>query len=148
MTHLPGAIRIHGSCHCGNVTFDLDWKREGDTIAARACGCTFCVKHGGIWTSHPASSLRVRVRKPGDLTRYSFGTGTADFHVCRTCGAVPVVTSRIEGRLHAVVNVNTFDDVDRARVTVAPASFDGEETAARLERRQQNWIGDVSFEEA
>lgn len=139
---------IHGSCHCGNLTFELDWKRGGHEIPARACGCTFCVKHGGIWTSHPASNLRVRVRKPEDLARYNFGTRTADFHVCRACGGVPLVTSRIEGRDYAVVNVNTFDDADRARVKVAAASFDGEETAARLERRQQNWIGDVRFEEA
>jgi len=139
---------IHGSCHCGNVTFELEWLPGEDAIPARACGCTFCVKHGGVWTSHAASRLRVRVRMPGDLTRYTFGTRTADFHVCRACGVVPVVTSLIQGRIYAVVNVNAFDDVDRACVKVAPASFEGEETGARLERRKQRWIGDVRFEEA
>jgi len=149
MTDAASAGRlIHGSCHCGNVTFELDWKRSDDAIPARACGCTFCVKHGGVWTSNPAGKLRVAVRDRARVSAYNFGTRTADFHVCAACGVVPVVTSLIEGRLYAVVNVNAFDDADRARVKAAPASFEGEETGARLERRKQRWIGDVRFEEA
>jgi hypothetical protein len=139
---------IHGSCHCGNVTFELTWEPGPGEIPARACGCTFCVKHGGVWTSNPASSLRVDVRDSRQLSTYNFGTRTADFHVCRACGVVPVVTSRIEGRLYAVVNVNAFNHVERGRVKVAPASFEGEQTDARLERRKRGWIGDVRFDAA
>jgi len=139
-------VTIHGACHCGNVSFELDWPPATGEIAARACGCTFCVKHGGVWTSNPAARLRVAVRDPAQVSTYNFGSRTADFHVCRSCGVVPLVTSRIDGRLYAVVNVNTFGDLDRARVKVTPASFEGEENDARLERRRQNWIGDVRFD--
>ena len=137
---------IHGGCHCGNVSFELDWQSEAHEIPARACSCTFCVKHGGIWTSDRSSRLRVDVQDRARLSTYNFGTRTADFHVCRTCGVVPLVTSRIDGRLYAVVNVNAFNDVDRSRVRVAPTSFDGEDTSARLERRKLKWIGDVRFD--
>jgi hypothetical protein len=137
---------IRGSCHCGNVTFELGWEPDPVEIPARACGCTFCIKHGGVWTSNRRSSLRVDVRDPAQISTYNFGTRTADFHVCRTCGVVPVVTSRIEGRLYAVVNVNAFNDVDRARVKITPASFEGEQADARLERRKRGWIGDVRFD--
>jgi hypothetical protein len=140
------SLLIHGSCHCGNITFDLSWDPDPAEIHARACGCSFCVKHGGVWTSNPSGSLRIRVESPNELQKYAFGTATADFHVCRRCGVVPVVTSRIEGRTYAVVSVNAFNDVDRSRVRVAPISFDGEETASRLDRRKRHWIADVQYE--
>jgi hypothetical protein len=136
---------ITGSCHCKNITFTLDWQPEPTVIPARACGCSFCVKHGGVWTSCPTGMLRVKVCEPGKVLPYEFGTRTAQFHVCTACGAVPVVTSRIEGRLYAVVSVNAFDNVEAARLQHSPASFDGESEGDRLSRRQRNWIGDVEF---
>ena len=116
-----------------------------ERIPARACGCTFCVKHGGVWTSNPAGRLDVRVLDAARVNDYSFGTRTAIFRVCARCGVVPVVTSLIDGQLYAVVNVNAFTDIDRSMVTVAPASFDDEDEEARLARRKRNWIGDVRY---
>jgi len=136
---------ITGSCHCRNLSFTLDWQPEPTEIPARACGCSFCVKHGGVWTSCPAGSLRVTERFPERVARYEFGTKTAQFHVCTECGIVPVVTSLIAGRLYAVINVNAFDNVDAAMLRRSPASFDGEGQSDRLARRQRNWIGDVEF---
>lgn len=138
---------IRGSCHCGNVRFELAWPGDAMTIPARRCGCTFCQKHGGVWTSNPAGVLTVRIARPAQVSRYQFGTGTAEFRVCSSCGAVPLVTSIIDGRVYAVVNINTFDGVDPARLAIAPASFDGEEVGDRLARRAHNWIPDVRIEE-
>lgn len=140
-------MRIDGACHCGNLRFVLAWPGEPGTIAARACDCTFCVKHGGVWTAHPEAALRLRLREPQRVSRYAFGTRTADFLVCAHCGAVPAAVSRIEGRLYAVVNVNTFERLDPARIQRAPSSLDGETEAARLARRQRNWIGEVEIAE-
>ncbi len=134
---------IHGKCHCGNIEFDLDWEGDPPEIPARACGCTFCTKHGGVWTSNPRGHLSVTIGDPALASKYSFGTRTADFHVCSRCGAVPVVSCEIEGRTYAVVNVNTFENVDPARIRRAPASFDSEDVATRLARRQRYWIADV-----
>jgi hypothetical protein len=138
------SMNIHGSCHCGNISFDLDWKDE--RIAGRACGCSFCVKHGGVWTSRPDASLRIKVQSPHEVQKYAFGTGTADFNICRRCGVVPFVTSEIDGRTYAVVSVNAFNDIDRSRVQVAPSSFEGEDASSRLERRKRGWIGDVRYD--
>lgn len=140
-------MRIHGGCHCGNISFDLDWQPDPSEIPARACGCTFCRKHGGVWTSNPAASLRVRVKDRSAVSAYEFGTKTATFHVCGRCGVVPLVTSDIEGRRYAVVSVNAFANVDPAIVRQAPASFEGEELDSRLARRKRHWIGDVRFVE-
>ena len=139
-------MRISGSCHCGNITFSLDWRPEPAEIPARACSCSFCLKHGGLWTSCPMGSLRITIRQPALVSRYSFGTRTAEFQVCSTCGVVPVVTSRIDGRLYAVVSVNAFQDVDPALLKRAAARYDGESESARLARRKLNWIADVEIQ--
>jgi hypothetical protein len=138
---------ISGACHCGNISFKLDWQPEPKEIPARACSCSFCVKHGGVWTSCPSGSLAVRIKNPRHVSTYAFGTKTAEFHVCSTCGVVPVVTSTIEGHVYAVVSVNAFEDVDTSLLQRASVSFDGEGQGDRLGRRQRNWIRHVEFRE-
>jgi len=134
---------IHGKCHCGNIAFTLAWDPDPREIPARACGCTFCTKHGGVWTSNPDGALSVKVLDESLVTRYRFGTGTAEFHICSRCGIVPLVTSRIDDRLYAVVSVNAFEGVDPSLLKRSPASFDGEGEASRLARRKRNWIAKV-----
>jgi hypothetical protein len=136
---------IHGRCHCGNIAFTLAWTPDPAAIPARACGCSFCTKHGGVWTSNPNGALTVSIRDAAEVGTYAFGTCTAEFHVCRRCGVVPLVTSAIDGVRYAVVNVNAFDNVDPALLRHAPASFDGETESARLARRKRNWIPQVAF---
>lgn len=138
---------IHGKCHCRNISFSLAWDPDPVEIPARACGCSFCIKHGGVWTSNSRGVLEIMVSEPALVSRYAFGTRTAEFHVCRQCGVVPVVTSRIEDRLYAVVNVNVFEDIDPSLLSTAPASFDGEGTDSRLARRQRSWIANVHCSE-
>jgi hypothetical protein len=74
---------------------------------------------------------------------YAFGTETATFHVCTRCGTVPIVISEIANHRYAVVNVNTFENLDPSRLHRATASFDNEDVHSRLARRRKNWIADV-----
>ena len=136
---------ICGRCHCGNISFRLAWRPEPMEIPARGCSCSFCAKHGGVWTSCPAGTLEVSVVEPERVSVYAFGTKTAEFHVCTRCGIVPVVTSRIDGRLYAVVSVNAFENIAPSLQRRVAASYDGEMAADRLARRAHNWIGDVRF---
>ena len=116
---------ISGRCHCGNISFALDWRPGPSEIPARACTCSFCAKHGGVWTSCPTGSLTVSVKDRARVSTYAFGTKTAQFHVCTACGVVPVVTSRIDGCRYAVVSVNAFENVEPALLRRAPATFEG-----------------------
>jgi len=134
---------INGKCHCGNIAFALDWPDASPEIPARACGCSFCVKHGGVWTSNPKASLAVTVLDAALVSAYTFGTQTATFHVCAKCGAVPLVTSDIENHRYAVVNVNALEGLDPSRLRRGSADFEGEDTRSRLARRAGNWIADV-----
>lgn len=137
---------IDGRCHCGNITYRLDWPEAVAPIAVRVCGCTFCTRHGGVYTSHPEARLRVRMADGDRVSAYTFGTGTAEFHICTRCGAVPVVTSRIDGKLYAVVNVNTFENVPASQLDASAADFEGESVDGRLARRSRNWIPSVEME--
>jgi hypothetical protein len=139
---------INGKCHCGNIAFELEWAGDPAEIQARACGCSFCVKHGGVWTSNPKSTLVVTIRDASLVSNYTFGSRTAAFHVCSRCGAVPLVTSEIANNLYAVVNVNVLENVDPSWLRHAAANFEGEDVASRLTRRTQNWIADVRLAEA
>ena len=98
-----------------------------------------------MWTSCPAGALEIAVTDAALVSRYAFGTRTAEFHVCARCGVVPVVTSTIEGHVYAVVNVNAFENVDPALLRRATSNFDGEGTDSRLARRARNWIANVTF---
>src|SRR6476620_1105045 len=139
---------IHGKCHCGNIAFSLTWEPHPIEIHARACSCSFCVKHGGVWTSNPSSSVQISIKDSSLVSNYAFGTRTAEFHTCARCGVVPVVTSRIDNHLYAVVSVNAFEGVDESVLRRVPASFDGEGEEARLARRKRNWIGNVTYIES
>lgn len=136
---------VRGSCHCGNVSFNLTWLPEPSEIPARACTCSFCLKHGGVWTSCPTGSLEVKIRNSADVSEYTFGTKTATFHICSVCGAVPVVSSKVEGQTYAVVSVNAFDGIDPKLLRLGQVSFDGEDEATRIARRAKGWIPSVRF---
>jgi hypothetical protein len=130
---------ICGSCHCGNVRFTLEWPNPQRTISARVCGCAFCTKHGAAWTSNSQGRFDLQITDDNRVARYQFGTKTADFYVCLTCGVVPIVTCAIEGRRYGVFNVKTFSDLDRSELAETATSFEGESTQGRLARRRRNW---------
>ena len=136
---------IDGACHCENIRFILRWPGAVTEIPVRQCGCTFCQKHQGAWTSHQDATLGVDFEDATLVSKYRFGTKTADFCVCAVCGVVPFVLSEIDSRQHAVVNVNAFEHSGGYSFAVSSTNFDGEQTQGRLERRKRNWISRVEF---
>jgi hypothetical protein len=138
--------RFEGRCHCGNISFVFQWPLDEWVIPVRACGCTFCTRHGGVYTSHPEGRLDAEIENPSAVNRYRFGTRTAEFFVCRRCGVVPFITSSIEETLYAVVNVNTFDAGDTVTFDASRTDFDGETIEGRLERRARTWIPEVRID--
>ena len=85
----------------------------------------------------------MSVSEPRYLNKYRFGSETADFYVCSKCGVVPAVSSTIGGSLYAVVNVNTFEDIDGLERVESRSDFSGEELEGRLDRRCRTWIPNV-----
>ena len=136
--------RIEAGCHCGIIRVRFNWPGTGPAIPVRACGCALCTKHGAAWTSHPQGRFHLHIADDAAVTRYRFGTKTADFHICRVCGVVPIATCTIEGARYAVVNVRTFENVDRVELVETAADFEGETTENRLARRKRNWTPEAA----
>lgn len=134
-----------GGCHCGNVRYTLDAEVPVEGWALRSCSCGFCVRHGGVYASHPSASLSICVGQSDRLGRYRFATASADFCFCKICGVLVFLTCEVAGQLYALVNMNTLD-VRPLQLAEAPVvSFEGESPAARMERRQRNWIARVKL---
>lgn len=147
-------VTIKGGCHCKAMRYELHWPVDAEkgamvNIPGRRCSCSFCTRIGGVWTSHPQARLNIVEDANHPVTSYRFGTKTADFLFCSNCGIAPVVTCELQGRLYAVVNVNTFDrpsdkpDEGPWEIEPGDTCFDGESTEDRLDRRQARWISQV-----
>lgn len=141
-------VVINGACHCGALGYALNWPATAGkrpVVPARRCSCSFCTRQDGVWTSHPEAVLEISEDSGWPPKAYRFGTGTADFLFCSRCGISPLVVGEISGQEFAVVNVNTFDDASKNRISLeySDSCFDGESTSSRLDRRKQRWIGAV-----
>lgn len=129
-----------GGCHCGNISVQLRLPRPPDQTPLRSCACSFCRSHGARAVADRGGRAEITASDPSLLGHYRFGSRTADYLVCRRCGVYVAGVCETSSGLRAVVNVNCLDD--RAAFTETPEApdYDGETTAARLERRSVNWM--------
>lgn len=136
---------IEGRCHCGNIHYQLAWPADEVPIVIRECGCTFCQKHGAVYTSHPRSRLVATVEVKQLMAVYRFGHRTADFYLCLKCGGLLFAVCTLEGNDYAVINSNNFENVDPAELIHSKTDFDKESLQVRLARRRTNWTPSVTI---
>lgn len=134
--------QLSGSCHCGNVEFTLFTQQSADALVPRRCSCSMCRRHGASYVSDPDARLALRYRDRSLLSLYRFGHGTAQWVICARCGVLTAVLSEIEGRLRAVVRVQSMVDHAFPAPEVA-TDFESESITERLGRRARTWIGTV-----
>lgn len=137
--------QLLGHCHCGNIRLRYDSPLSAPEIPGRACGCSFCTRHGAIYASDTSAALRCEIGDPGQVVRYRFGTETAEFLTCQVCGVLTAALSEIDGVLYAVVNLRVFPDIDLNTLLTVGSDFDGESPDDRITRRCRNWIADVTI---
>ena len=137
---------LHGSCYCGNIRFVFATDKSDAELPKRECQCGFCRRHGRVSTSDPDGELRIAFSSPGDVNAFRFGHRTADFHVCRNCGMIPVVTSEVDGATIGIVDVRMIDDFSWSDSETSQHDMEGEEEGERLTRRKGRWTGTVIFE--
>ena len=131
MTDDPAPYELTGACHCGAIGVRYRTRFPVGTLRVGRCGCSFCRIHGARTSSDAGGHLEIDERPPG-AARYRFGLKTADFLVCRGCGAYVAATIRIDGRDYATLNVNVLacrDDFDPAPAVV---HYDDETEPARI----------------
>lgn len=96
-----------GSCHCGNVVFELDT----DLDHVNVCNCSICLKKNAVMHRVPANQFRL-IAGEDALVSYTFNTGAARHYFCGTCGIYPFHRPRIDPSAYTV-NVMCLDGVDR-----------------------------------
>ncbi|MGH8250204.1 MAG: GFA family protein [Steroidobacteraceae bacterium] len=128
-----------GQCHCGAVGFEFRTAVAPAAWSVRACQCSFCLKHGGIYTSDPAGSLRFVHREPQLLARYRFGHKTADFIFCVHCGGYLGALTEEDGRPLFVLNLRSMDPQPEGLPAAQPMSYEGETSSNRNTRRAARW---------
>lgn len=138
-------MTLHGQCHCKAIAYELDWPDETGSIPARRCGCTYCTRFGGTWTSHPGARLNIVCKRESGPGRYQFGTKTADFLFCEQCGVSVAALCEVDGITKAVVNIATLKNTGNLEFDHSDSDFDGESVERRLERRMERWIANVSL---
>jgi len=127
-------IRLEGACHCAAVRVVFETALAPSDIEVRADQCGFCRRHGAKTVSDPAGRLTLQFAE-ADVERYRFGTRTADFIVCRACGAY--VAALIDG--YGVLNVVGADIGALAGRGATPVNYDDETPELRLARRRRRW---------
>jgi hypothetical protein len=137
----PGMSRRHiypGACHCRNIEVRLESDKTPLELGLRTDSCSFCDKHHALYTSDPDGELHIAIGDDDRVARYRFGTKTADFLLCTTCGVF--VAASMSTPPVAAVNVNVLD----ARAAfldnhLQVADFSAESLDRRLARRSARW---------
>jgi hypothetical protein len=111
-------ITLTGGCHCRAVRFEA---LVPGAVEVLDCNCSICSMTGFRHLIVPHGDFRLLSGEDA-LTRYRFGTGTADHLFCSVCG----VKSFYQPRSHPdawSVNLNALYDVSGLEVTAR--RFDG-----------------------
>ncbi|HEX4385940.1 MAG TPA: hypothetical protein VH083_23445 [Myxococcales bacterium] len=130
---------FHGACHCGNIEVRFETEIAPADFKLRACDCTFCRKHGVRTVMDPKGRARIEVRDGAWLTRYQFGLATADYFVCKRCGAYAGAVLTEAAGAWAVINVNLLDDQSILPREAQVGSYGSETAESRSARRRMQW---------
>ena len=95
---------LYGACHCGQVEVAFETAMPVADLPLRACSCSFCRRHGTKAVADPNGRLTISA-PPNGLSRYRFGLRTADYLICRTCGAYVAAVISGNGEERATLNV-------------------------------------------
>jgi hypothetical protein len=128
-----------GSCHCGAVGFLYRTDVEPEDWSIRACQCAFCRAHDALSASDPLGSLEFTAKDPDLLGRYRFGLKTADFLLCRQCGIYIGALIETEHGQYGIINTHALDEAPDDLSPTEPMTYDSEDTAARVSRREKRW---------
>lgn len=129
---------MSGACHCGAIAVTYRTRFAVNVLRVGRCGCSFCRIHGARTSSDAQGHLSITERAPG-AARYRFGLKTADFLVCRGCGAYVAAIIAVDGRDYATLNVNLLTDRDAFDPAPPVFHYDDETEAERMARRRRQW---------
>jgi hypothetical protein len=106
---------ITASCHCGQVTLEIDTAPATVTD----CTCSICRRYGVLWAYYSPSQVRISL-KGGKTDTYMWGARSIAFHRCSQCGCVshwaPAHPDRDPDRMGVNARLMPLDVLAKARV--------------------------------
>ncbi len=103
-----------GSCHCGNIRFEVDGEIDG----ALACNCSICQRKGSLLWFVPAERLRL-LTPNAQIGSYTFNKHVIQHRFCTTCGIHPYGEGTDpSGQRMAAINLRCIENLDLEQIPV------------------------------
>lgn len=112
-------MKYTGSCHCGNVKFEV----EGELKGAMQCNCSICSRKGSLLWFVPRSAFHLLTPETNAAT-YTFNKHIIKHRFCRSCGIHPFAYGTDpKGNDMAAINIRCLENVELETIPVK--QFDG-----------------------
>lgn len=112
-------MAIRGSCHCGNVRYELD----AEPTEAMECNCSICRRKAYLLAFATPAQFRLLTPRSA-ITVYTFNLHSIRHQFCSTCGCAAFGEGTGPGgQAMVAVNLRCADDFDLSKVKVT--QFDG-----------------------
>jgi hypothetical protein len=103
----------HGSCHCGNITYDIAYALPEKPMVTR-CNCTICLKSGYTGLNLDDSDFTLKTPKTeAEIPDYCWRSQKVHRFYCDKCGIQVYAKGEYEFKGQVVnffsVNVTTLD---------------------------------------
>jgi hypothetical protein len=109
-----------GSCHCGQVQYDVSLDLGGPVIS---CNCSMCGRSGTLLMFVPESQFTLRSGEQA-LTDYQFNKHAIHHLFCRACGIKPFARGTApDGTAMVAINTRCLEGVELDQLNVK--KFDG-----------------------
>lgn len=131
-------MRYAGQCHCGKLKASFESEKEPATLGVRTCQCEFCRRHGAINISDRQGEIVIEAAA-ADVLRYRFGLRTADFLICRNCGAYIAAVIGEGEMIRSTINVAGLAMKEFLDIEETPMQYGSETTEERIARRHTRW---------
>jgi hypothetical protein len=108
-----------GSCHCGEVSFEV----EGELKSATACNCSMCSRKGSLLWFVPRQQLTLLTAEE-NIGTYTFNKHVIRHRFCRTCGIhTHGEGTDPSGNRMAAINIRCLEGIDPETIPIQ--KFDG-----------------------
>ncbi|HEY0281084.1 MAG TPA: GFA family protein, partial [Rhizomicrobium sp.] len=77
-------MKYQGSCHCGQIAFEV----EGQVSEVTSCNCSMCQRKGVLMWFVPRTAMKL-LTPPEQMKTYLFNKHKIKHHFCATCGIHP-----------------------------------------------------------